>query len=203
MFTRQLQRVVAAAAAVVLTVVGLLAQGGPSKRDADLLHDKLAAIERFGEARTGEPHSTSITEGEANAYLKFDASPHLPAGVVDPSVAMPGTGRLTGRAFVDLDVLKQRRGARPGFFDPMSFLSGRVEVTATGVLKTSEGVGQFLVDSASVGSLPIPKSLLQEIVSSYSRTAENPAGINLDDTFMLPARIREIRVERGQAVVVQ
>ena len=85
----------------------------------------------------------------------------------------------------------------------MRFLSGRVEVTATGGLKTSEGVGQFLVDSASVGSLPIPKSLLQEIVSSYSRTAENPAGIDLDDSFALPARIREIRVERGQAVVVQ
>src|SRR5439155_19139739 len=35
--------------------------------------------------------------------------------------------------------------------------------------------------SASVGGVPVPKLLLQEIVSYYSRTAQNPAGINLDD----------------------
>ena len=51
--------------------------------------------------------------------------------------------------------------------------------------------------------MPIPKLLLQEIVSIYSRTAEKPAGIGLDDPFQLPARIREIKVERGQAIIVQ
>jgi hypothetical protein len=45
--------------------------------------------------------------------------------------------------------------------------------------------------------------ILQEIVSYYSRTAENPSGISLDDPFALPARIREIQVERGQAIIVQ
>ena len=52
-------------------------------------------------------------------------------------------------------------------------------------------------------SVPIPKVLLQEIVSYYSRTAENPSGIGLDAPFALPARIREIQVEPGRAVVIQ
>ena len=30
-----------------------------------------------------------------------------------------------------------------------------------------------------------------------------PSGIGLDDPFALPARIREIQVERGQAIIVQ
>src|SRR5262249_31202648 len=132
----------------------------------------------------------------------FDASPTLPQGVVDPSVTIVGSGRLSGRAFVDLDAMKQRR-ARTGFFDPMNFLGGRVALTASGLLRTTDGVGQFLVESAAVGSLPIPKSLLQEIVSYYSRTPQNPAGINLDDSFSLPSRIREIQVDRGQAIVIQ
>ena len=76
-------------------------------------------------------------------------------------------------------------------------------VTATGRLQTSKGVGRFELESASVGGVPVPKLLLQEIVSYYSRTAQNPAGINLDDPFALPARIREIQVERGQAIIVQ
>ena len=54
-----------------------------------------------------------------------------------------------------------------------------------------------------IAGVPIPKLLLQEIVSHYSRSAERPSGINLDDPVALPARIREIHVERGQAVIVQ
>ena len=71
------------------------------------------------------------------------------------------------------------------------------------MLRTSKGVGWLQLESAAVGGLPIPKILLQEIVGYYSRTATNPAGIKLDDPFALPARIREIQVERGQAIIVQ
>jgi len=76
-------------------------------------------------------------------------------------------------------------------------------VTATGVLTTNNGVGHFELEAAAISRLPVPKFLLQEIVSYYSRTAANPAGISLDDPFALPARIREIQVERGQAIIVQ
>ncbi len=58
------------------------------------------------------------------------------------------------------------------------------------------------VSPARRGS-PVPKLILQEIVSYYSRSPERPAGIGLDDAFMLPARIREIQVEVGRAIVVQ
>jgi hypothetical protein len=87
--------------------------------------------------------------------------------------------------------------------DPMNYLMGRLPVTATGVLTTSNGVGHFELESASVSSIPIPKILLQEIVSYYSRTGDKPNGIGLDDPFPLPARIREIQVQRGQAIIVQ
>ena len=83
--------------------------------------------------------------------------------------------------------------------DPMNLATGRLPVTATGLLTTSNGVGRFQLESASLGPVPIPKVLLQEIVGFYSRTPENPAGIGLDDPFALPARIREIQVEPGRA----
>ena len=103
---------------------------------------------------------------------------------------------------MDLDAVRRERKAT-SLLDPVTYLTGRLPVTATGVLKTSNGVGRFQLESASVSSVPIPKLLLQEIVSYYSRTPENPSGISLDDPFALPARIREIQVERGQAVIVQ
>jgi hypothetical protein len=71
------------------------------------------------------------------------------------------------------------------------------------VLKTSNGVGRFQLESAAVAGVPIPRAALQEIVSFYSRSPERPQGIALDDPFPLPASIREIRVDSGQAIIVQ
>jgi hypothetical protein len=148
------------------------------------------------------PLRTTITENEVNSYLVFDGREQLPTGVVDPSVAILGTGRVSGRAVVDLDAVRKAK-ATASLFDPTNYLTGRLPVTATGVLSTSNGTGRFQLESATVGGVPVPKLLLQEIVSYYSRTPEKPAGIGIDDPFALPARIREIQVERGQAIIVQ
>ena len=74
---------------------------------------------------------------------------------------------------------------------------------ATGVLRATDGFAQLQIESADIAGVPIPKLLLQEIVSYYSRSAERPSGFNLDDPVALPARIREVHVERGQAVIIQ
>ena len=117
-------------------------------------------------------------------------------------VTILGAGRVSGRAVVDLDAVRKERKPT-SLLDPMTYLSGRLPITATGVLTTRGGVGRLSLESTAVSGIPVPKIVLQEIVSYYSRTPQKPAGINLDDPFDLPARIREIHVERGQAVVVQ
>jgi hypothetical protein len=76
-------------------------------------------------------------------------------------------------------------------------------ITASGVLTTKDGMGRFQLESAELSGVTVPKSLVQELLSYYSKTKENPAGINMDDPFELPARIREIRVAQGTATIVQ
>lgn len=179
-----------------------------SKRDAEQLRLKVATITAHAERVQKQAQKqalalrTTVTENEVNAYLMFDAKQQLPTGVVDPAVSILGTGRLSGRAVVDLDAV--RREKKPtSLLDPMNYMSGRLPVAAAGMLTTKDGVGRFQLESASVSGIPIPKILLQEIVGYYTRTAETPAGINIDDPFALPVRIREIQVERGQAIIVQ
>ena len=180
---------------------GLGAGAGPSRADAASLKRKVTSIAEFSARPTKQPLRTTVTENEVNAYLTFDALDQLPAGVVEPAITIVGPGRVTGRAVVDLDSVRKQKSRT--MMDPMTLATGRLPVTATGVLTTSNGVGRFQLESASLGPLPIPKVLLQEIVSYYSRTPENPAGIGLDDPFALPAGIREIQVEPGHAVVIQ
>lgn len=173
-----------------------------SKRDAASLKQKVAAITAQGERPSTVARRTIVTESEVNSYLVYDAGSQIPVGVVEPSIAVVGSGRLSGRAVVDLDAVRKQK-APTSLLDPMNYLMGRLAVTAVGTLRTSNGIGRFELESSAVGSVPIPKILLQEIVSYYSRTPEKPAGIGLDDPFQLPARIREIKVERGQAIIVQ
>jgi hypothetical protein len=191
--------ILAAAVGGITAVVGA---DGATKRDAESLKQKVAAIVAHGERPTKEGRTTTVTEGEVNSYLVYDARPQLPAGVVDPAVTALGTGRLSGRAVVDLDAVRHARASQ-SWFDPTNYLTGRLPVSAIGRLNTANGVGHFELESASVGGVPIPKMLLQEIVSYYTRSSDKPSGIGLDDPFALPARIREIQVERGHAIIVQ
>ncbi len=191
-------------AAAILAVAGasLRADVRGSKQDAAQLRQKIASITQYAAGRAGAPRRTTITEQELNAYLAYDANGDLPAGVVDPTVTIEGTGRVSGRAVVDLDAVRRQRNPTSAL-DPMSYLTGRLPLTLTGILKTGNGMGQFALESATIGGVPVPKPVLQQIVSYYSRSPEQPNGVSLDDPFALPAHIREIQVEHGRAVIVQ
>jgi hypothetical protein len=195
------------AALIVVTIAclaPLAAQGRLSRQDADRFHAKLAQIVAYGSApaaRAAAPRSTAMTDVEVNSYLKFLAGDEIPAGIVDPALTAAGAGRVTGRAIVDLDAV--RRQKERGWTDPMGYLTGRLPVTAAGRLTAKDGIGRFELESAEISGITVPKAVLQELLSYYSRTPEKPSGINMDDPFELPARIREIRVGTGTATVVQ
>ena len=146
--------------------------------------------------------TTPLTQREVNSYLRYDLAPQVPVGITEPVITILGEGRLLGEAVVDLDAVS-RANPPKGFFDPMRLLTGRLPVRVQGVLVTSRGTGQFTLESATISGVPVPKTVLQTLVSHYSRSPENPDGIGLDDPFALPAAIREIRVEPGRALVVQ
>jgi len=184
------------------SIVSVRADGRASKREAALLKQKVATINDRAAKPSNVARRITVTESEVNSYLVYEARDQIPVGVVDPSITAIGPGRLSARAVVDLDAVRKQK-APTSLLDPMNYLMGRLAVTAVGTLKTANGVGRIELESSSVGSVPIPKILLQEIVSYYSRSAEKPAGISLDDPFPLPARIREIQVDRGQAIIVQ
>jgi hypothetical protein len=174
-----------------------------SKQQADLFARKMAQI--VGQADRVEKQGTrrtSVSESEVNSWFAYGAKPLLPAGVADPHITMVGNGKLAGTALVDLDAIAKKKQSG-GTFDLWNLVGGKVPVNVIGTLRTKDGQGSFLLESADISGLPVPKSFLQELVSSYSRTPNNPRGVNLDDPFALPASIRQIDVGAGQAVVVQ
>ena len=195
--------------------VQLSAQNRFTKQDADRFQAKLGRINAFantppasakGATKATAPaapnaQTTQLTDAELNSYLRFHLKDQVPVGIVEPTLNALGDGRVAGGALIDLDAVRKSR--KRGWTDPLSYLTGQMPLAATGMLTTQNGIGRFQLESASISGVSIPKSLVQELLTHYSKSAENPSGIGIDDPFELPAKIKEIRVGKGEALVVQ
>jgi hypothetical protein len=164
---------------------------------------KIVTVQANTKVKATTERPTPFSEAETNSYLKFKSGPLLPTGLTEPVITMHGQGRVTGRAVVDLDVVRQKQSSG-GWFDPTSYLTGKLPVSAVGRIVTADGKGRFELERADVSGVPIPKSLLAQMVNYFTRTADNPAGSSIDDTFELPADIRRIDVATaGRFTIVQ
>jgi len=178
--------------------------GDVSRQQADSFVKKVAIINQraAAPASAAASHRTIVSENEVNSWFAYRGQELIPKGVTEPKVTIIGNGRVMGVATVDLDAVS-KKNASGGTFDLWKLVGGRVPVAVTGMLQTKGGRGQFDLQSATLSGVPVPKALLQELVSYYSRTADHPDGVRLDESFALPARIQQIEVGQGQAVVVQ
>jgi hypothetical protein len=196
---------VVASVIIVATVHGA---ASISRQQADAFSRKLTVIRQQGESPSVKSNTkagtkrTTVTESELNSWFTYNAQALLPDGLTKPTLTIIGNGRVAGEATVDLDAISKRRQSG-GTFDPWNLVGGQLPVTVTGILHTRDGRGRFELQSAELSGIPVPKTLLQELVSHYSKSADKPNGVRLDDAFELPANIRQIEVGAGQAVVVQ
>ena len=199
--SRRLNRL-AVALLVSLAVIPLVA-ATVSREGAEEFDQKVALIRRQADLATGAgARRTRLTQDELNSWLMYRGDALLPTGVGQAQISMTGDGRLAGKAVVDLDAVVKRRPTG-GALDPFSFIGGKVPVSIMGILHTGDGMGRFEVQTAEMSGIPIPVAILQELMTSYSRTPVKPQGIRLDDAFPLPANVLQLEIAEGQAVVVQ
>jgi hypothetical protein len=187
-----------------LAIVPAWAQVRLTKQDADRFESKLGKIVLQGKTaalKSTQARSTPLTDLELNSYLAFNAKDQVPTGILEPTLNALGDGKVSGRAIVDLDAVRTQK--QRGVLDPVGYLSGRLPVVVSGRLTTKDGQGQFQLESAEISGVTVPKAVLQELLTYYSKSPENPNGISMEAPFELPARIREIRVGAGTSTVVQ
>lgn len=180
----------------------MLADAALSQSSSDAFQRKVLGIQRYSsDVSLSGSRLTPFSEAELNSYIKYALRPQIPTGVVDPYVTIVGGEQVRARATVDLDAV--RTAKTRGWLDPLAYLSGRLPVTAAGELKSADGRARLVLSEATISGIPVPKAALQELVGYYTRSPQYPSGVDLDAPFELPARIKEIHVEAGKAIVVQ
>ena len=174
------------------------------REEAERMAGKLAVIVAQSFTPTPpdrEPARTSFTDREVNAYFKYIAYDQMPQGLVDPTITIGGGGHVELRAWVDLDEVRDSR--QRSLLDPMAYVSGMMETHVEGALTTTRGMGTFALGSATLGGVSVPRSLVFELIAYFTRTSDDPNGVDLNEPFVLPAGIRDVTTVLGTATVVQ
>jgi len=188
--------------AIVLLAASVVMAAPLTKTLSDAFAKKIVLVQKMAGQKSAKDRLTAFSQDETNSYLKHGAGDLLPTGLTQPEIAMLGQGKVTGTAIVDLDIVRQKQSSG-SWFDPTSYLTGKLPVTASGRIVTWDGKGKFELATAEISGVPIPKSFLAQMVNFFTRTADNPRGSSIDDTFELPAEIQRIDVEQGRFVLHQ
>jgi len=209
------QRILGAAAPGLMLLCLLACEGGleavalaaspahnvqPQRRDP--LQEKIDRLVENGSKSPVPPRTTVFSEDEVNQIVRVQMNEAMPKGLSDPQIRLIGNDILAARAVVDLDEYK-RRHQGTGSLGPLALLSGRVPVSARGVLHSRGGQGQIKLESADMNGIPLPPALVREMIAALSRSTRNPEGFDIEQPFALPARIRAVRINPKEAVVTQ
>jgi len=171
---------------------------GLSWTDADALTRKLATIESLGGSLDPrrKPTRLEVTEAELNSYLNLSLASQIPPGVADLRVRLHAD-EVEARAVVDID--RVRGQVEPaGSWGPFAFFGGSVPVELRARLTSEGGFGSVRIERASIGSMPVPVAVLEQLVASATKTAANPGGFALLTPFRLPYSLRRVRIQPGR-----
>jgi len=193
---------VALALLLALPAAGEDARPAPTRQglswpESESLARKLASIEERQRQQSRKPQSVLVTEAELNSYLNLGYAPQMPKGVSDVEVRL-NYERIHATGVVDLERVKGKVPPQAPW-SPLSFLSGRVPVEMAGRFLNEDGFGTIEWESVRLASIPVPISLLEELVSSSTRSAKNPEGFDIHAPFRLPYSVNRVRLEPGRA----
>ncbi len=139
----------------------------------------------------------TITELEANSYLKAHGPEFLPRGVSDPEVHIR-SDYVSGSADVNFSQLNQTttKGDDWQTKTVAWFLRDKQHVSAKGKLDTANGQGKLTLMSVTVGTVELPQWLVDWVMETYVQPRTKA---DLKKSFPLPDHVTHIKLAPGEA----
>ena len=142
--------------------------------------------------------TTVVTEGEVNCLSALQRR-RSAAGRRHRAVGRASRrrdGSAAARSSISTPSARRRAAAAGSI--PTTYLTGRLPVTATGMLHTHDGKGRFELETAEVSGIPIPKAFLagDGLVLHAHRRSIRRASVSTSRSSC-PPNIRRIDVDQG------
>ncbi len=180
---------------------------GLSWDESDAVARKLVDFERrlSGLARKQLPSASvlqgavPLSQGELNSYLNLGLGTRLPKGLTNLHFEL-SPERITATARVDLEQMKRQLPEQPRW-SPLGLLGGDLPIEVTGRMKSEAGFGSFEIEEVRLGPMVLPPALVQQIIASATRTAQQPDGFDIRLPFRLPYGLKRVKVELGRLLL--
>lgn len=139
-----------------------------------------------------------ISEQEANSYFRHKMASSLPPGVSKIRLKFQ-SARPTGFVLVDFDKIKETLSTA---LNPALsyFLQGVHTVGVGGTFSSSNGTGQFHLETVTLDGITLPQFVVDFLIERYIK-ARYP-NVAIDRPFSLPFSIEQANVEEGKVVLV-
>ncbi|MBI3894596.1 MAG: hypothetical protein HY313_01560 [Acidobacteria bacterium] len=142
--------------------------------------------------------SIELSEQEANSYFRYKMASSLPPGVSKIRLKFQ-SDRPTGFVLVDFDKIKET--ASTTLNPALSyFLQGIHTVGVGGTFSSSNGVGQFHLETVTLDGYTLPQFVVDFLIERYVKSRY--PNVALDRPFSLPFSIEQANVEEGAVVLV-
>jgi hypothetical protein len=176
----------------VLTLALLLHKAPPpavetSPQAAARVEEKIQQVEQT--ISSGAPATLRMDETELNSYLAahLDLAGNSPAPGAQPDIEQVRS------AVRDVKVQLLDDSVRA--YVVFDFHGKDMTLQLEGALHAANGYLQFVPTSGAIGSLPIPRSTLEDAVRRMMDSPENR------EKLKLPADLSDLRIEHGEVVV--
>jgi hypothetical protein len=158
-------------------------------------------IQMLSHPARGSSRPVSVSEDEANAFLKFHCQKLLPPGIRDPEVHITAKG-ISAAADIDFNQINQLRADKGDWQTKAlaAIFRGKQRASASGKLETANGQGKIIVESAAIGNTPLPPVLVDWLIQNYIRPHYN---IDPTKPFHLPGHVSRVELGAGHAVLLR
>lgn len=190
-------------AALSLLLGAALQLGSPSappisRELSDAFGKKLQTLERYEHDPNGRRAPVSISESELNSYVRFALAEKVPRGLRDVRIVLRD-GLLEIRGLANLSEFGELREKAGASF--LALLGGELPVEVVAGFRSDRGFGQFDLQSAQVGPMPLSPSLVADLVARATVDETRPNGFDLRAPFRLPYSVKRIRPQRASATI--
>lgn len=188
--------------AITATILILILKQAPplaiqtDPQAADRVTEKIAQLRMAMES--GRPHSLSLTEAELNHWMQDNLAIASARQAGEANLNLPNGHEATIQ-----HVHSALKDVRINMIDhqllayALFTIYGRdISLQLDGTLETTDGILRLKPLTGKLGSLPIPRSMLDHVVHQLFESPENR------DNFKLPPQIASVWVENSTLVVV-
>ena len=165
---------------------------------ANSLDRKLQTIRQRYADGAQNPKRYNVTEEEANAYLLYRVSEHLPEEVTEPWVRF-SQDQVQGGAMLDMKLLQTHLGEST----LLKYLESEVPVEILARVRAEGGVGQVELESVTLAGFSLPQTLIEQLLSDAAKNPALPEGVRLNDVFPLPYGLTSARFRTGRVILRQ